>query len=143
MEIVQIASCEEDIIKCWEVLFCLRPHLIKAEFVETIQRMQGQGYTLTYIERDGKAIVAAGFEMGEKLHRGKYLYIDDLTTLPQYRKQGLAIKMLQWIEAYAQKQGCSEVCLDSGSKPERYDAHRLYLSNGFNITSFHFVKRLT
>ncbi|RYF63705.1 MAG: GNAT family N-acetyltransferase, partial [Cytophagaceae bacterium] len=38
----------------------------------------------------------------------------------------------------ARQTGCQCVSLDSGQNPARYDAHRLYLNKGFNITSHHF-----
>jgi hypothetical protein len=68
MNTVQIANTDADILKCWEVIYCLRPHLLKENFLNTIHRMQRQGYMLVFIERDGKAAVAAGFEIGEKLY---------------------------------------------------------------------------
>lgn len=137
---IQFAEDPASINKCWAVMYELRPHLIESNFVKTIQRLQASGYWLIFIEEDGVAVAAAGFELGEKLHRGKYLYVDDLTTLPAYRKKGYGSHLLDWIFNYAREQKCDSVHLDSGV--QRFDAHRLYLQKGFHISSHHFARRL-
>jgi len=138
--IVRQADNAATILSCFTVMKELRPHLEENDFVETIQRMQKNGFHLVFIEYNGKAVSAAGFEMGEKLHRGKYLYIDDLTTLPAYRSQGYGSSLLDWIFKFAAQNGCQQVHLDSGV--QRFDAHRLYLNKGFIISSHHFMIRL-
>lgn len=138
MKQVEIADTPEKILKCWEVIYALRPHLVQDEFVALIQKMQADKFTLLFIEEAGKAVSAAGFVEGIKLHRGKYIYIDDLSTLTSHRGKGLGTALLDWIFDYAQKNSFNQVHLDSGV--QRFDAHRLYLNYGFNISSHHFVK---
>ena len=58
---IKIATTEEDILKCWNVIFVLRPHLKEEEFVSTIKEMFTEGYQLAYIEENGKAASAIGF----------------------------------------------------------------------------------
>ena len=72
------------------------------------------------------------------LYSGKTLYIDDLSTLPGARGKGYASTLLDFVIEQARQHGCQCVSLDSGQNPARYDAHRLYLKKGFNITSHHF-----
>ena len=134
---IKTALEASDIRKCWKAIFALRPFLHEETFIETIQRLQKGGYNLVYIEEDGEAAAVGGFELGEKLHRGKYLYVDDLSTLPQYRKKGYGGKLLEWIIEFARKKGCDQVHLDSGV--QRFDAHRFYLKKGFHISSHHFA----
>jgi GNAT superfamily N-acetyltransferase len=136
---VKTAVTDEDIWKCWEVLFALRPHLQKENFIHDVKKTLADNRQLVFIEEDGVAVAASVFEWGYNLYRGDYIYIDDLSTLPQARKKGYAGKLLDWIFDYAKKNGFQQVHLDSGANPGRYDAHRLYLNKGFNITSFHFA----
>ncbi|MEP7265402.1 MAG: GNAT family N-acetyltransferase, partial [Bacteroidota bacterium] len=75
----------------------------------------------------------------EHLAWGKAIYIDDLTTHPSHRKKGYAKLLLDYVDEQAKLHGCEQVHLDSGCVPQRYDAHRLYLNYGFNITSHHFA----
>ena len=45
---VKIANTELDILKCCDVLFELRPHLNKNDFVATVKEMVAEGYTGIY-----------------------------------------------------------------------------------------------
>ena len=76
------------------------------------------------------------------LFRGKYIYIDDLSTLPEFRGKGYAGQLLDWIFEYAQKEKFEQVHLDSGVSDSRSDAHRLYLNKRFQIASLHFVAKV-
>jgi GNAT superfamily N-acetyltransferase len=137
---VHIADSFEKTEKCREVLFDFRPQLNPDNFWEVISKLQAGGSVIIYIEEDGKAVAIGIFETGYKIHRGHYLYIDDLATLPAYRKKGYAARLLEWIELYARDRGIEQIHLDSGV--QRFDAHRLYLSNHFNITGHHFAKTI-
>ncbi|HUM47735.1 MAG TPA: GNAT family N-acetyltransferase [Chitinophagales bacterium] len=136
---IKTAITDEDIMKCWEVLFALRPHLKKENFIHDVRATLNDNRRLLFIEEEGIAVAATVFEWGYNLYRGKYIYIDDLSTLPQSRKKGYAARLVDWVFQYARENGINQVHLDSGSNSGRYDAHRLYLNKGFNITSFHFA----
>jgi GNAT superfamily N-acetyltransferase len=138
---VHIADSTEKTAKCKEVLLDFRPQLNPENYNECIARLQQQGSIIIYVEEADKAVAVAIFETGYKIHRGNYLYIDDLATLPEYRNRGYAARLLEWIEYYAKDRGIDQIHLDSGV--HRYDAHRLYLKHGFNITSHHFAKSLS
>ena len=68
--------------------------------------------------------------------------VDDLSTLPAGRGKGHGEALLRWIFDEAQRLGCDEVHLDSGTVPERWAAHRLYHRVGMNIYSHHFTIRV-
>lgn len=86
------------------------------------------------------AVAAAGFRSAENLPWGRFLYVDDLSTLPAARGRGNAGALLEWLQAEAARLGCGEVHLDSGVQLERRDAHSLYLGHGYAITSHHFAR---
>jgi GNAT superfamily N-acetyltransferase len=118
----------------------LRPHVASvAEFVEKVNTAQRpEGYRLVG-SFDGPDVVAAsGFRRLHTLAWGDILYIDDLVTMEAHRGQGHAHRLLDWILAEAQRLGCAEVHLDSA--PHRHAAHRLYLGEGYVISSFHFSR---
>jgi GNAT superfamily N-acetyltransferase len=137
---VQLATKEEDILKCWEVIYALRPHLEKANFVATIKEMIREGYQLAFIEENGKAVAAIGFRYLQFLYNGKHFYIDDLTTLEESRGKGYGSMLLDYVKELAREKGYKTVTLDSGH--HRYVAHRLYLNKGYNITAHHFVQNV-
>ncbi len=121
-------------------MYALRPHLLESEFISKIKAFQTRGYTLVFVEEDGRAASVAGFRFIDHLLYGKMLYIDDLSTLAECREKGHGSRLLDWIFDYAKTQSCDEVHLDSGH--HRHDAHRLYLNKGFRIISHHFAKKL-
>jgi len=137
---VQVAKSEQDVLKCWDVLLALRPHLKPEGFAERILEMFQEGYVLAFIERDGRAASAIGYRYQNYLYNGKHIYIDDLSTLSEYRGQGLAGKLLDYVFVQARQSGLENVTLDSGY--QRKHAHRLYLNKGFVLSSHHFEKSL-
>jgi GNAT superfamily N-acetyltransferase len=136
---IKKAENEKDILKCTDVMSALRPQLNSQNITGIIGGMINRGYHLIFIEVDNIAICAAGYRYTEHLHWGKAIYIDDLTTLPAHRKKGYARHLLDFIVNEAKVHQCKQVHLDSGCVPQRYDAHRMYLKYGFNITSHHFA----
>lgn len=134
------AKTDVDILKCWEVIHELRPHLVKENFLSLIKEMMNEGYRISFVEQDGKAIAAVGFRYLQFLYADKHFYIDDLATLTDYRKKGFGALLLDYVFAIAKQNGFKKVTLDSGH--HRFDAHRLYLNKGFKISSHHFEKEI-
>ena len=77
--------------------------------------------------------------MGHNLAWGRFLYVDDLSTVPAARGRGHAGRLLAWVAEEAARQGCDSVELDSGVGPDRQDAHRRYFDSGMRIASYHFT----
>lgn len=136
MTTIQPAATEAQILSCWDVLYALRPHLEPETFLATVQAQQAEGYELIYVEKDGRAVSAAGYRRLRMLYSGPIIYIDDLVTLPEVRGHGHAGHLLDYIIDQARREGLRGVHLDSGH--HRFDAHRLYLNKGFLISSHHF-----
>jgi len=142
MRVFEIET-EKDLLKVTEVMSALRPQLNEGNIEVIIGGMMQRGYHLLYLVDGNEVKAALGYRFTEHLHWGKSIYIDDLSTLPSDRKKGYARKLLDEVVQIAKKTHCNEVHLDSGCTPNRYDAHRLYLMCGFNITSHHFALKLS
>ncbi len=133
---IQIASTQADFLKCWEVMHALRPHLTQDRYLALLSEMTQKGYSLLFLEENGKAVSALGFRYMTMLYAGHIIYIDDLTSLPESRGKGYASQLLDYIIAKARQEKLNGVHLDSGH--QRFDAHRLYLNKGFRISCHHF-----
>ena len=124
----------------------LRTHVAdEAEFVRLVDEVQRpEGYRLVgaFDAEEPAAAAVAGFRTGNNLAWGRFLYVDDLATRPEFRRRGLGTGLLVWLAREAARLGCEELHLDSGVQLERADAHRLYLNSGLVITSHHFARRL-
>ena len=125
----------------------LRAHLAGEEdFVRRIDDVQRpEGYRLVGAfdrEEPNVAAAVAGFRVGQNLADGHYLYVDDLSTRPEFRRQGLGTALLVWLAREAATLGCDHLSLDSAVGPQRADAHRLYLNAGLRISAHHFERPL-
>lgn len=133
---IKTAQTQEDFLKCLEVMQALRPHLTAESFLDLVSKMKEESYTLIYIEDNGKAVSACGFRYLTTLFEGRYIYIDDLSTLPEARGKGHAGALFDYVVEKAKSEGLPAVHLDSGH--HRYDAHRLYLNKKMKIVYHHF-----
>ena len=130
-----IAESDKELRECFSVFKVLRPHLNEEKFLPQVRRQQEQGFQVLALKHDGDVKSAAGFRFAEYLAWGKVLYIDDLITLPEEKKQGFAGQLLDWLIAHAQSQKCDGLHLDTGYA--RHDAHRLYLRKGLQLNCHH------
>jgi ribosomal protein S18 acetylase RimI-like enzyme len=122
----------------------LRSDLVDEEaFVRTVDDVQrAEGYRLVGAFEDGEsqAAAVAGFRICHSIAWGHYLYVDDLSTLPQARRRGHARELLDWLLEEAGRLGCDQFHLDSGVGLDRADAHRLYLNADMVIACHHFAR---
>lgn len=86
--VIKQASSGEDIIKCREVILCLRPHLKEGQLISLLAEMFEGGYKLAFIEQNEKVVAFIGYSHLQFLYNHKHIYIDDLCTLPEARKKG-------------------------------------------------------
>ena len=141
-QIREIAPAET--ASAFSAMIALRPHITSAAvFSEEINgHLRAQGYRLIGLFEEGRshALAVCGFRILHNLAWGKYLNIDDLSTLPEHRGHGFANQLLDFVQKEAERQGRLPIHVDSSVGIERQDAHRLYFNAGFRISSFHFMK---
>lgn len=109
-------------------------------------QLRPAGYRLIGVFTDdgenGEAVAVAGFREVHALAWGHYLYIDDVSTLPQARGHGYADQLLSWLQVEARRLGCQGLHLDSGVGPDRAPAHRRYMRHKLRISAHHFERDL-
>lgn len=108
--------------------------------VDDVQRPEGYRLVGAFEEGGSEAVAIAGFRAGHSIAWGYYLYVDDLSTLPEARRRGHGRALLEWLLAEGGRLGCAQLHLDSGVGLDRADAHRLYLNSGMVIASHHFAR---
>ena len=132
------ATTDSDIARCFAVLHQLRPHLVEAEFVTRVRRMQTEGFHLAFrADETGIVRAVAGYRYYDKFFSGKNLYVDDLVTDTTQRSHGHGRALLQWLADEATRHGCAQLELDSGV--QRFEAHRFYFRERMHISAYHFV----
>lgn len=138
---IKLATTDSDIQLCFPATLTLRPFLKEEDFLPRIKRLMEGGFQIAFIKLDdGKVPAIAGFRFVEMLHRGNSIYIDDLSTLEEFRGKGYGGMLIDYLINLAKEKGMYSIHLDSGV--QRYDAHRFYLKKGFNIVSHHFALAL-
>jgi ribosomal protein S18 acetylase RimI-like enzyme len=68
--------------------------------------------------------------------------ITSLVTKKEFRGQGIAKKLVRYVEEWANSKGSDFIYLLSGISEQRITAHELYKYLGYKITGYRFVKRL-
>ncbi|GAB3509674.1 GNAT family N-acetyltransferase [Pseudoxanthomonas daejeonensis] len=127
---MQIAFIEDaaGIDRSFELMSRLRPRLSREDYLAAVPRLMAtSGYRLVGLE-DGGLRALAGIRIGEWLHGGRYLEIEELVTAEADRSRGYGHALLAWIAAYARTQECRQLRLVSGV--QRSDAHRFYAREG-------------
>jgi GNAT superfamily N-acetyltransferase len=142
---VAIASSQSDILTCFPIMSQLRQQLTIEEFSAGVTRFhENHGYQLAFAyesEMNRTPMAVAGFNIGECFWSGKNLYVFDLVTSEAARGKGYGGALMDWLIAHALANNCKMIHLDSGTF--RKEAHRFYIKNGFDITDFHFSRKLS
>lgn len=137
MKIDQIIQ-QSDVERCFELMVQLRPHLHASDFYRQLQSQFEQGYRLNALSIDHAIVALMGYRFTTNLVSGKFIYIDDLVTDRDHRRQGYAQRLLDWADSLALEHQCGGVQLHSGF--DNHSAHQLYLQHGFQLASPHFNK---
>lgn len=137
---IHLATDPEQIKRCAPVLRELRTLLTEEQIVDRIQQQIPDGYHLAYVECAGLVTSVAGYRITRNLSYGRFLYIDDLVTRADQKRNGHAGQLIEWLCQHAQDQGCASLVLDSGV--QRFEAHRFYLAHRMDITAHHFARKL-
>ncbi len=134
---IQIAATDAEIMACFAVMAELRPQLAPEQFVDTVRRLTAQGgFQLVSLQDGGAVKAVAGIRLGEWLHRGLYLEIEDLVVTASDRSHGYGAALFHWLADYARARQCRQLQLVSGVAREA--AHRFYLRLGMRIEAKYF-----
>lgn len=134
---IKIADSKEKILHCLPAIQSLRPHITAENIFEFMEPMMNENFHIIYVEENGMPVAFSGYRFITHFYSGHIIYIDDLGTIAEHRGKGYGSALLEYIFDLAKQHRLAAVHLDSGH--QRFDAHRLYLNKGFQISSHHFV----
>jgi hypothetical protein len=137
---IKMAQSDAEILCCFDTMSQLRPHLKRESFVETVRKLEADGFKLAYIEDEGEIVCVTGYRIISNLCFGKTLYIEDLVTSENLRSKSYGEKMIGWLKEVASSELCKVLHLDSGTHRAR--AHKFYFSQDFFISDYHFYMEL-
>lgn len=129
-----------------KAMLALRPRWGSTDaIVDVIDgRLRPAGYRLVAVfpHDSESAVSVCGFREVTALAWGRYLYVDDVSTLPEARGLGYADLLMHWVADEGRRLGCEALHLDSGVGADRAAAHRLYMRNRLRISAHHFETEL-
>jgi ribosomal protein S18 acetylase RimI-like enzyme len=130
-----------EIESCFKLMKVLRPKMQSpSDFVEQVLRQQKTSYRILAIEEQGKIVALAGYRESENLIYGKFIYVDDLVTDPDYRSLNMGQTLLKHISGIAHEKLKKNVVLDTGIANSQ--AQKFYYRESFLALGMHFVKAI-
>lgn len=115
----------------------LRHNLTEADYARHLSEMRSFGYRLFGLYADGELRSLAGGMILHNFYNGRYFFLCDLVTDASYRSLGYGERLLEYVERWAEAQGCVKLELTSGL--EREAAHHFYEKKmGYLRTSYVF-----
>lgn len=139
MDFVELTPSHERLAAVYPVMNELRTELSEQAFRDLYAEGYEQGYRVVALFDQGECRAAAGYHLTHGFLHGRFMYVDDLVTAAAYRSKGYGRALNEHLVEVARAAGCNNVQLDSGT--QRTDAHRFYLRERYDITSFHFSRK--
>ncbi|HUV96225.1 MAG TPA: GNAT family N-acetyltransferase [Acidobacteriaceae bacterium] len=81
------------------------------DWVNHRQRPEGYRVVGAFLPGELDAVATAGFRVLHQLSKARFLYVDDLVTLPSHRSSGYAWMVFDWLVEEACRQGCEQLHL--------------------------------
>lgn len=124
------------------LLTFLNPETPEDVILKRLQTILTQypNYQLWGAIREGKLVGVCGIWLGTKVWCGNYLEIDNLIIHPDFRGKGIGSLLLERLENVGLQNDCNVLVIDSYTG--NHASHRLYHKLGFEIWSFHFIRKI-
>ncbi|ALC87841.1 acetyltransferase [Bacillus sp. FJAT-22090] len=123
-ENIQELTYKEQWLEAFQVMKQLRTELTEDTYLELLQEMKKDGYTLYALYENNKIVSLAGFSWRTNFYNKRHIFIYDLVTDYQHRSFGYGEKLLNYLHNWAKENGAEYVALESGI--QRNNAHRFY-----------------
>ena len=137
MEIRELKTIDE-MISHLSVMQELYPTLTEIQYYEMLTEMIPNNYGQIAVFENEKCVGISGYWIGTKLWCGKYLELDNVIVLKEYRSKGVGKILSDFLDKKAHLNNCTIQVLDAYTT--NFQAHRFYYNQGFSPKGFHFVK---
>ncbi|ELZ09186.1 MULTISPECIES: GNAT family N-acetyltransferase [Natrialba] len=115
---------EAEWLGAFPVMSQLRTHLNEDSYLDYLREMTDDGYRLFAVSVDDEIVSLAGVGIQVNMYYGRHVWVYELVTDADHRSKGHGMKLLSFIEDWAEERNCELVALSSGL--QREDAHRFY-----------------
>lgn len=123
-----------------DVLAELRPGLTLDRVRCLLSVAQVESLVFTACARDDAVLGVAGWRVMTTTYADRKLHVDDLVVSARARSSGVGAALIDHLCTRGRELSCTAIDLDS--RVHRFDAHRFYLRERFDIAAHHFVRTL-
>ncbi|MCE3232989.1 MAG: family N-acetyltransferase [Rickettsiaceae bacterium] len=117
------------------VLAHMYPDMSQEEYRNILPERVNNGYRMLGVFDDEKCVCSAGFWISYRFYCGKFIQLDNMVSLPDYRSKGVGKLVTDFIKNLGITDGCNKVLIDT--YVENFNAHRFFLREGFIIRGYH------
>lgn len=120
------------------VLQVLYKDLDETGYAALLDDMLPLGYRMIAVYDGNKCVGISGVWIFTRFYSGRYIDMDNVVVLPEYRSKGVGQIMVDWLIEEGEKQNCQYAMLDA--YVENFGAQRFYARNGFVPRGYHYIR---
>lgn len=118
----------------------INPTVPETTLNSRLEEMLAQGYQCAGLYINNQLIGICGMWIMTKFYVGKHIEPDNVFIMPEYRRQGLGKRLLEWVYGYGKSQGCIASELNCYVSNETGNA--FWEREGFAKIGYHYQKCL-
>ena len=137
----KVLETVEEILPTLPLMNQMYPDITAQDYkTATIEMVNNNSYKMVGVYDQDKLIAVSGYWILRMFYCGKYLQISNLVVDKECRSGGVGAKILEYLENYANEQGCDHCVLDSYI--DNTKSHEFFKKQGFYVRGLHFLKKL-
>lgn len=130
----------EELLTSHSCILYMYPELTLEEYKLLLKEMIPNNYSQLAVFKNKEMVAVCGIWINTKLWCGKYMELDNVIVHPDYRSAGIGKLITNYLNKKALALNCKLMALDAYTDNKR--AHKFYMNDGYDITGFHFTKKL-
>lgn len=131
---------KDEMLQNYSVLLEMYPSLKLEEYSSELDAMIPHNYGQVAVFDNDKCVGLSGFWIGTKLWCGKYLELDNIVVLGEYRSKGVGKMLFDFLRTKGEQADVTMLALDSYTS--NFKAHKFFYNEGFAPRGFHFISIL-
>lgn len=130
----------DNLISIIPLIKLLNPSLPESMLKMRLEEMIGQGYQCAGLYFDNQLVGVCGLWVMTKFYVGKHIEPDNVFILSEYRRQGVAKQLLDWVYDYGKTQGC--IASELNCYVVNDTGNAFWEQEGFAKIGYHYQKQL-
>ena len=138
-KLVELTQIEE-MLQSHQLLLQLYPKMSIEEYRSLLEETVPHNYKQVVVFDNDTMVGISGFWIATKIWCGKYLELDNVVVLDQYRSKGIGKLMTDYLYNKALENNCNMLGLDVYT--DNFKGIKFYMNEGFVMRGFHMINVL-